>query len=144
MSSMNLVRLNQLLDAYGASPGRWPDAERAQALHLLAGSAEARALQAQAALLDASLDEFRVAPPSRELRGRILDSFPPRSIGWRAWLAELWQELGGWRLVAPAFAASLSLGAVLPNLLDQAATDLPDEDLIAAVQLVDNDFGVQP
>jgi hypothetical protein len=144
MSSMNLARLTQLFDAYGASPMRWPDAERVQALQLLASSAEARELQAQAALLDASLDEFQVAPASGHLRGRILDSYPPKPVGWRAWLAELWQELGGWRLVAPAFAASLSLGLILPSLLDPSATDLPDEDLIAAVQLVDNDFGVQP
>ncbi len=144
MSSMKPARLIELLDAYGANPLRWPKAERAAASQLLASSAEARALREQAALLDASLDQFEVAPASALLRARILRSYPPTPIGWRVWLAELWQELGGWRLVTPAFAASLFLGAMLPNLLEQASTDLPDEDLIAAVQWVDDDFGVQP
>ncbi len=144
MSSMNQARLSELLDAYGNNPLRWPEAERAAALQLLASSAEARALRDHAALLDASLDQFEVAPASAQLRARILRSYPPTPIGWRVWLAELWQELGGWRMVTPAFAASLFLGAMLPSLMEQSTTDLPDEDLIAAVQFIDDDFGAQP
>lgn len=144
MSSMNLARLRELLDAYGDRPQRWPEAERAAALQLLANSAEACALREQAAWLDASLDRFEVAPTSPQLRAAILRSYPPVAVGWRAWLAELWQELGGWRLATPAFAASLFLGALVPNLVDRPIADLPDEDLVADVQFVDDDFGVQP
>lgn len=144
MKSMNIARLMELLDAYGASDRRWPQSERAAALQLLSESPQARELRDTAALLDASLDQFTVAPASPQLRARILDSFPPAASSWRLWLAELWQELGGWRLLAPAFAASLTLGAVLPIWFDQSTTDLPDEDLIAAMQPVDYDIGGQP
>ena len=144
MSAMNLARLAELLDAYGASPQRWPEAERAAAEQLLALSAEAGVLRDRAARLDAALDEFLVVPADRQLRARILASYPPAPMGWRHFLAELWQDLGGSRLVAPAFAASLALGAVMPGWWDQSPTDLPDEDLIASVLLADNDTEVQP
>ncbi len=144
MSSMNPVRLSELLDTYGDNPLRWPEEERAAALQLLASSAEARALREHASWLDAQLDQFEVAPARAQLRACILRGFPPPMIGWRVWLRELWQELGGWRLVTPAFAASLFLGAMLPNWVEQSAADLPDEDLVADVQFIDDDFWVQP
>ena len=139
MNSMTLTRLTELLDTYGADAKRWPEADRGDALKLLATSEHARALRDSAALLDASLDLYAVAPVDAQLRGRILASFPPAPVGWRAFLTELWQDLGGFRLVAPAFAASLALGAILPIWLDQSATDLPDEDLIATMLLADSD-----
>lgn len=144
MNRMNLARLSELLDAYGAAAERWPQSERQAALQLLAESAAAQRLRDNAALLDASLDDFIVAPVNTQLRQRILASFPPAAPGWRALLAELWQDLGGWRLVAPAFALSLTLGAVLPIWLDQSVTNLPDEDLIASVLLADNNSEVLP
>ncbi|MCE7932851.1 MAG: hypothetical protein DYH17_15965, partial [Xanthomonadales bacterium PRO6] len=56
-----------------------------------------------------------------------------------SWLLRLWRELGGWRLAAPAFAASLALGALLPLWLEGGAiADLPDEDLLASLQMVDD------
>jgi len=137
MSSMELTRLAELLDAYGGDPGRWPAAERDAALALLASSPVARAQQQAAALLDAGLDAYSVAPPSAALRAAVIAASPRPRVGWRASLAGLWQDLGGWQLAGPAFAASLALGALVPMWLDQAATDLPDEDLIAAMQLVD-------
>ena len=77
-------------------------------------------------------------PPDAALRSRILVDAAPRRRGWRIMLADLWRDPGGWRVAGPAFAASLALGAVLPSWLDDAGGDLPDEDLIAAVQLVDD------
>lgn len=58
---MLLERFRELMDAYGGDPRRWPPAERPPAAALLAASAEARALLAEAAALDRLLDE---APPS--------------------------------------------------------------------------------
>lgn len=138
MSALSLERFGQLLDAYGGDPARWPEAERGAAEALLLRSAPARALQQQAAALDADLDAFQVPPPDAALRSRILVDAAPRRRGWRIMLADLWRDLGGWRVAGPAFAASLALGAVLPSWLDDAGGDLPDEDLIAAVQLVDD------
>jgi len=44
---MTLQRLQQLLDAYGANPERWPLEERAAALALLEHSTEAQAQRAR-------------------------------------------------------------------------------------------------
>jgi len=52
---MSLDRLKTLLDAYGADPNRWPEAERAGGRELLAGSAEARAYAQEARRLDSVL-----------------------------------------------------------------------------------------
>jgi hypothetical protein len=137
MSSMELTRLGELLDAYGGDPGRWPQAERDAALALLATSAVAREWQRAAARFDAELDAYAVAPPAAALRAVAIASGTSARPGWRRSLADLWRDLGGWQLAGPAFAASLALGALAPMWLEDAATDLPDEDLIAALQLVD-------
>ena len=138
MTTMNHARFSELLDAYGADPQRWPAAERGPAQALLDASPEATRLRLQAALLDDALDQYTLAPPAAALRQSLLSAaLLPRQRSWRDSLAELWRDLGGWRLAAPAFAASLALGALLPLMLDESAVDLPDEDLIAAVQLMD-------
>ena len=138
MSAMNHARFSELLDAYGADLKRWPAAERGPAQALLEASPEATTLRQQAALLDDALDQYTLAPPAAALRQSLLRAaLLPRPRSWRESLAELWRDLGGWRLAAPAFAASLALGALLPLMLDESVVDLPDEDLIAAVQLMD-------
>lgn len=137
MKALDESRFADLLDAYGGEPARWPAPEREAALQLLARSETARAAQRQAAWLDAELDRSVVAPPSAALRAALIAARPQARAGWRASLAELWRELGGWRLAAPAFAASLALGAVAPAWLVNGAADVPDEDLIAAMQIVD-------
>src|SRR5204863_9489828 len=43
MTTMTIDRLRTMLDAYGAAPARWPEAEREAALTLIAQSPEARA-----------------------------------------------------------------------------------------------------
>lgn len=135
---MNVERLQVLLDAYGAEPARWPDDERAAALALLTESAAARAAHADARQLDDWLDVAPPGDPGDVLRARILSSVPPPVSSWRDFSRELWDALGGWRLALPAFALSLSLGVLLPLLWDESATDLPAEDLLAAVQWVDD------
>ena len=58
MTTMTIDRLQTILDAYGASPARWPEAEREAALALIAQSAEARAAVSQAGALDATIDTY--------------------------------------------------------------------------------------
>lgn len=53
---MTLGRFQEILDAYGADPRRWPAAERNDAEALLARSAEARRAQDEARRLDRMLD----------------------------------------------------------------------------------------
>jgi hypothetical protein len=60
---MGLDRFRELLDAYGAEPGRWPANERGPAAMLLTQNAEAARLRKQAAAVDAMLDRATLAPP---------------------------------------------------------------------------------
>jgi len=71
--SITMARLEQLLDAYGADPERWPPAEREAALSLIERSAEARARCDAAASLDALLDLVAYEPPSAELAARVVE-----------------------------------------------------------------------
>ena len=54
---MNIERFQEILDAYGGDPRRWPEAERDGALALVAGADAARGRQAEARRLDMLLDE---------------------------------------------------------------------------------------
>ena len=61
---MMLERFRELVDAYGGDPRRWPPTERAPAAELLAASAEARTLLAEAAALDRILDRALPMAPA--------------------------------------------------------------------------------
>lgn len=84
-TTMTLDRLRQLLDAYGASPERWPDDERGAATALMSESNAARGLRDDAARLDALLDLVPARQPSRRLVERALAGAPndPRQARWR-------------------------------------------------------------
>ena len=75
---MPLARFVELLDAHGADPARWPDRSREPAQRLLAASADARALQASAAKLDALIarecerTSLHPGDPSDEAMLRVL------------------------------------------------------------------------
>lgn len=73
---MTLDRLRTLLDAYGADPARWPAAERAPALELLARSPEARADRVAAARLDDALDAVPGVDASAAIVARVMRSAP--------------------------------------------------------------------
>jgi hypothetical protein len=73
---LTIERFTALLEAYGADPARWPDAERAGAHVLLERSAEARARRDAAAALDGLLDRAATTQPSRALAERILAQAP--------------------------------------------------------------------
>jgi hypothetical protein len=68
-----LARFEQLVDAYGGEPERWPSTERDAALLLLQHEPRARALQAAALRLDAQLGQVFAAEPSAQLRARVLE-----------------------------------------------------------------------
>jgi hypothetical protein len=72
---MGLDRFRELLDAYGAEPGRWPAQERPAAEALLAGKPEAAEMLAKALSVDALLDRATpLSPPiidAEALIGRI-------------------------------------------------------------------------
>ncbi len=75
---MDRKRFEQVLDAYGADPKRWPEAERAEADAFRAAHPDiADALVAQARTLDGLLDTAR--DPARDtslLAARILKQAP--------------------------------------------------------------------
>jgi hypothetical protein len=68
---MDRERFEQVLDAYGADPRRWPADERAAAKAFAARNVDAAALQ-EARALDAALDQARDVPDVSGLAGRIL------------------------------------------------------------------------
>lgn len=122
VTMMTHERLRDLLAAYGADPSRWPEAERAEGLRLLAADPGLAAEQAAAGRLDAALDRFALAPlpgGAAALSARVLPDFSPRP-GWvartraalRALFDEVWPEAPLWK-PAGAFAASLALGLVI-------------------------------
>lgn len=96
---MTPERVSAIIEAYGASPARWPAAERDDALALIAEQPERFATaQAAEAELDALLGSGSMQP-SDLLERRIMRALPePRSTGWN------------WR--APAAAAAAVLLAV--------------------------------
>ena len=69
--TMNSERLRSLIDAYGAWPGRWPEAERNAAQAALASLPEADEDLRAAQALDSLLDAWRIAPPAEGLAERI-------------------------------------------------------------------------
>ena len=86
---MNRERFFSIVDAYGAEPRRWPEAERAAALAHLEADGEAAARVREAAGLDAVLDESRPLAPSAALRSRVVAAAPrarrsPARLGWWA------------------------------------------------------------
>jgi ferric-dicitrate binding protein FerR (iron transport regulator) len=86
---MNAERFEQLVDAYGARPERWPADERAAAERWLAASPEAAARLAEARALDAALDAWTLPPASAALSQKVAATAPmprlvrrPASIWW--------------------------------------------------------------
>lgn len=121
--TMNRERFQQLIQAYGADPSRWPLADRAQAESLRLADPEARAAAETEGALDDALDAWKPQFPTMDLRNRILAAAPkPRSVaparGWRP----LW--LGGAGLAA-ACAAGVVVGAavIAPSLANAFPVD---------------------
>lgn len=111
---MGLERFEQLLDAYGADPRRWPQAERAAAEALLAGSADARARVEAAAELDGLLGLTTTIEPSDLLRQRVLRAAPK---GGAAISRFGWFSGAGW---AAAAAAGVLVGVSVGQQINRA------------------------
>ncbi len=56
---LSKTRAQEILNAYGADPERWPEDERQSLIQLLAQSPELQALRETGALLDGLLDEWQ-------------------------------------------------------------------------------------
>lgn len=69
-------RFCQCLEAYGAEPARWPEAER-ELFERFAGEPEAEALIAEARWLDAELDRFPSPAPDAAFAETILARIRP-------------------------------------------------------------------
>ena len=105
-----LARFEALLDAYGAEPRRWPADRRAAADALLARSAEARALQAAAARLDALIDTAAIEPAPAHLMGRVIAAAPRARAPRKGWFA-------GWLKPSAGLAFAAVLGLALGGVV---------------------------
>jgi hypothetical protein len=142
---MNIERFKTLVEAYGANPARWPEAERVSALLFAEESADARAALREAATFDRLLDEAETQPATRALEDRILASLPERAPKPARWF-----DLGARTRWIPATAAAVSLllgllvGAAVPSLAGIGENGATDPALIALTGTGDepwNDMG---
>ena len=90
---MTLNRLQQVAEAYGADPRRWPAAERQALEPLLAQHPAAHALLRGEQNLDRLLDGWQVAPPDWALERRIV---AVAAMAGQVRPVRPWQRLAGW------------------------------------------------
>jgi len=125
MSEMDLNRFETLVAAYGATPNRWPEQERAAAEAFARMDQRAAALLAEADSIDALLFAHKVPEPSPTLRTMVTEGAPrKRRLAGRA---RLW-----WSGVALAMAGA---GGILAGSAATAAL----EPISANVQLYGQD-----
>jgi hypothetical protein len=145
---MMIWRFRRLIAAYGADPGRWPPGRRRRAEALLAHSAQARALLAEAQALDALLLADAKAPADERLSAAIIARAtalpqermpaPARAVTLDWSLSRLWPQavglavaavLGfvvGWTDLLPANAGAdtIDLADVLDGGIDDGGSPL--------------------
>ncbi|MGE3143253.1 MAG: hypothetical protein AB7L65_08010 [Hyphomonadaceae bacterium] len=130
-TAMNMTRFKAILDAYGAAPRRWPEAERAAAEAFAAAHEECAALLAEARALDGVLDAMEPHAPSELLFARVMRKAPkPALIARAAWKP------------AAALAACAIFGVVLGfggGALAPQSADATDTMISAALQGADAD-----
>ena len=108
-------RLDAILAAYGARPERWPAAERAAALSLVASDpSRARRLEDEAGL-DALLDGNLAPTVHAALVSRILAGAPSRRPISRWWAGLGFATAG----LAGVAAGALLLPLAVPQLIDR-------------------------
>ena len=79
--SLSMQRFEQLIDAYGTDPQRWPPGERQAALQLVESLPDAARLMQETVWLDEALDHYDV-PAFDQLSARILaQPLPARRMG---------------------------------------------------------------
>ena len=136
--TMSLIRLTELLDAYGADPARWPLEDRVAASDLLARSSEAKALARRAAEIDEALDATPLTLPSTGessvLASRILASLPLKRplpsvrFGWPNWTALAAASVAG--LVIGWSGLNIGAGLAATDASDLLAPTPPLEDTL--------------
>jgi anti-sigma factor RsiW len=121
---MDRERFEQLVEAYGADPARWPADLRAAAEAAAASPEAGEALRAARAL-DQALDSFDSEPPSLALRQRILARAPrPRSApAWRLGRAFWLSGAGLAAACAVGVVVGVSLGGAMATSASQADRD---------------------
>ena len=128
---MDNDRFNAILEAYGADPARWPDAERERATAFLQADSGAKAAFDHAAELDAMIAPAAIAPVASDmLTARLLRSVPRPEI------------FGDWKHVAAAAALALVVGlgggyasgALVPVSDDEAYYEIAFDGLDSDVQ----------
>ena len=131
---LSLERLQAILETYGAVPQRWPAAERAAALALLADSAQARTLRDREARFDQALRQLTPPAPSEALVGRLARQPLPRPAGApavrRPWLLR-WAAQGA-AFAAVALVAFVAGLAVPSPLRDGDAVRAPVAAVVTA------------
>ncbi|MCE9523401.1 MAG: hypothetical protein K8S25_13340 [Alphaproteobacteria bacterium] len=122
LTTMTNERFEALLDAYGADPRHWPDAERDAALVFAKSSAAAQRRLEEAAVLDRLIDQADTAPVTPELQEKILATFAQAHRGGSlsATFARLLPGRAAW-VPATALAASLALGLGVGTFLPALA-----------------------
>jgi hypothetical protein len=111
---MNIQRFKALVEAYGANPARWPEAERVAALLFTEQSGEARDMLREATAFDRLLDTAESQATTRTLEDRILATFPAKVVKPRThWFVQHWIPAAA---VACSLALGLAVGAALPGL----------------------------
>ncbi len=140
---MTHERVKQIIDAYGASPDRWPASERAEAQALLARDAGLQAYAREASEVDALLATAQRAPAPAWLAGEILSAAPqPVGARLRGMVEMIWPRGGMWQ-PAGALAASLAVGlwvgasglapAQLTGTSETTTASLTDDEITAAL-----------
>ncbi|PKQ02073.1 MAG: hypothetical protein CVT73_20165 [Alphaproteobacteria bacterium HGW-Alphaproteobacteria-12] len=128
-NEMTLERLREIVEAYGASPARWPHAERSAAEALASSSPEAQALLAEAVRFDALLDMAPAEAPSAALTERLIAARPRAATplvpmrretakGFLRGLFEAVWPYGSAAFPAGTLAAALVMGVALGSASD--------------------------
>ena len=132
---MNLGRFQAMLDAYGASPERWPEGRRADALVLARSSVEAARALAQARALDEALQAAEVpdiaAQPERfaVLHARIVAAARPivrrgfgRLFDFELTPVQLWPSVAG-LVLATMLGFAVGIGGLIEGYSQQDSDD---------------------
>jgi hypothetical protein len=130
---MNIERFKALVEAYGANPVRWPEAERDAAIAFATITPDAQRALDEAAALDRLLDAAGTVPATRALEERVLATYGKR--GSFAHCIRIAGESPTQWVPGAAIACSLLLGllvgAALPGIAGVGEGSQVDPALIA-------------
>ncbi|MBI2585676.1 MAG: hypothetical protein HYW28_07355 [Rhodospirillales bacterium] len=131
---MNRLRLQRLIEAYGADPARWPAAERDAARALLAQTPDAAAMRARARLLDEALDGFAPAADAgaEQRLLRALAELPRQAPAMPPLMAGFWPRAA---MLAAASMAGVIIGLQAPAMPPLMAGFWPRAAMLAAASM---------